>query len=1111
MTVGETTCGTSRFDCFFATHGYEDLYDTARQLIGILDEITSKYKWANFVDLNGFIIRSENMAGHVTPFIWTTLFQMIWNTVCTVPYYGKPDAIKSTTSCFSDCIRRGGGDTCDCPENSEGGWTCANERQCNFEKLNPVPWEIVLDGPTYYAKLNSDTKESCFDVDVITTSISSDDREEVLSNDKRIMTQIKDIGSEKMQHTSRNLISDDYECSKRTRVWCGSKGEAWGLSIGIFFTGVITLIISSYMQKKRTLSSSPSSVTNNDDKVEKIEFQNDYEDQQQSVLLPKEHLHSLGCARLLASFHIVLGHLYAKGAIENFYFFGWGYTWVPWFFVLSGYVLTHARLHSSDPSHVDGPFYHVAKRLSTIFPVYAFSVVFSLIIRMKRGADLPNAMVLIAQSFLLQTWIPLWTEKALQGQCWFLSNLILYWIGFGPLYKLLRNLSLKWTSYLLLFISILPWITVLVPVIDDNIANNWYAEHRYGETASSVDIWTVMLKFHPLFYMHVFVFGMLLAIFRTHLKRQVIKKEDSSPDLFIKVMKFIIRFGASLGYLGLILVFSIEEIQPVSYKLSARLSILLPLQGLMILGLSPLPQQEDTDPTTKRGIVQDPLAILFALAPAWVGDLSYCQYVLQFPLYSVFPVEQITNPSFFMFLLGGSVLCLKLLHEPCTNGWRYILKADTRFGSLFLLVLPASLLAFILGISKVAYTSNYPVIEGMLIWNATNYTLSSPYVRLAPEAVDMQLNWTISSDIDVRTTSSQMNPSILFREDGEGNTEIIRSVRLNAVGMRVTEGKRHNGKRVTEILEVFDSSILLQSEMFEGNLSVGFDDEDHVKKWGLDGVNSLVSLDMTLLSHLGKNTKWSDLCEPEPMYNKEEKMLKRKQVLGPEDPKLFELPKRPGFTSDWGLSFSSYPPASLLSYDSSSNCKWESQAVMQMHLASRGQALASGEKAPGVKLNCGHDDRPEKNWISFTYKEHLYYIYSIEPHVVVHVRISDGACVESYETSFSNLIELANQGVNIRGSATALRYSEDEYLALLHTYDSAMGYRTLAYTFEAEPPFRVRRVSKPLSLQGGGLAFASSLSLQGGKVLVGYGENDQAARVLVMSEEYFETMFDWCQ
>ena len=46
----------------------------------------------------------------------------------------------------------------------------------------------------------------------------------------------------------------------------------------------------------------------------------------------------------MGSTHVVVGHLFAKGVTDPVYFFGWGFTWVPWFFMLSGFVLFSAYL-----------------------------------------------------------------------------------------------------------------------------------------------------------------------------------------------------------------------------------------------------------------------------------------------------------------------------------------------------------------------------------------------------------------------------------------------------------------------------------------------------------------------------------------------------------------------------------------------------------------------------------------------------------------------------------------------------------------------------------------------------------------------------------------------
>ena len=118
-----------------------------------------------------------------------------------------------------------------------------------------------------------------------------------------------------------------------------------------------------------------------------------------------ERITSLGPARFMASMHIVAGHLYQKSALGPLHLLSWGYTWVPWFFMLSGYVLMHARLNSRKPNKLDHPLTSLWKRTSSIFPMYAIGVVLDMLCFCFRGTKLPDYQVLIAQSFLLQSWV----------------------------------------------------------------------------------------------------------------------------------------------------------------------------------------------------------------------------------------------------------------------------------------------------------------------------------------------------------------------------------------------------------------------------------------------------------------------------------------------------------------------------------------------------------------------------------------------------------------------------------------------------------------------------------------------------------------------------------
>ena len=138
------------------------------------------------------------------------------------------------------------------------------------------------------------------------------------------------------------------------------------------------------------------------------------------------------------------------------------------------------------------------------------------------------------------------------------------------------------------------------------------------------------------------------------------------------------------------------------------------------------------------------------------------------------------------------------------------------------------------------------------------------------------------------------------------------------------------------------------------------------------------------------------------------------------------------------------------------------------------------------------------------------------PHRILQTRAADGACVQSYETSSYaplNDLRAAYPTLALHGSATATRYGDGTYLALLHAKDAAGKYTTFAYKFRASPPFDVVAVSRPLPLAGVADAnFASGLMLSPGtdKVVVSYGARDAEARALVMPVAHLEYLFDAC-
>ena len=92
---------------------------------------------------------------------------------------------------------------------------------------------------------------------------------------------------------------------------------------------------------------------------------------------PRGERFAFGAARYAASLHVVLGHLNARGLAQPWrlgtlccseslreslmrYLCCWGYTWVPWFFMLSGFILCAAE--TQNPRN-EASWPYVARRL----------------------------------------------------------------------------------------------------------------------------------------------------------------------------------------------------------------------------------------------------------------------------------------------------------------------------------------------------------------------------------------------------------------------------------------------------------------------------------------------------------------------------------------------------------------------------------------------------------------------------------------------------------------------------------------------------------------------------------------------------------------------------
>ena len=919
----------------------------------------------------------------------------------------------------------------------------------------------------------------------------------------------------------------------------------------------------------------------------------------------------LNAARILASFHIVIGHLYQKsgvlgGEMRCVYLFAWGYTWVPWFFMMSGFVLTHARLKSKQPSRRESVVLFIKKRTAVIYPVYALSVLLAYLIDWWRDKALPPWYVGLSQGLLAQSWLPWLPEKSVQLHCWFLSAMVPYWALFDIVLHglVLRVTRLTTCCLALLLFSLPPWAAYIFPSQVGG-RSDWYSTHRTGVLEDEVDYIVVTLKFSPICYFHVFVFGMLLARTRYLVSVEIAKASSqagiqleagSSLEQIVDATRrqrgsifqnarrrlsgirqsfvgsgklahpshggtstlqsaaatglaFLFRYGATTSYIGLLCVFTIEELKPPSWKISARLSVLILLQGLLLVGLCPIEE-------ARRW--HDPVEWLLSHAPPAWGNVSYAQYILQFLAYAVWPREFLTSwwelGLFFLFLLASSYLTVETIIAP--------------FGTLWHRAKPRTTLAVACGFSAVFASccaidkelrsaskggGGAALLDGcgnpLDTSPAAAAALPPPYVRMAEEAIDVRLNWT-AAEGDFAEHRTLINPSLLWhggRMLRAARAHAVTCARNSSVVWSAEQSERWDmadtpehawqvGDPTIVYTTTWHSDVAYDSNSSGGSAAAwaGWD----VAAWGLDGAGPLRKVALGREGGPGGDAQWGGLCEVKPRWLEVNRTLWRTVVTGPEDPKLGLFPSTFASTGESDaagvvrLVFDSMPPKSAAAAVNAgvaatvdpSGQEPEAAEIVEDGCAARPKyqmfqtttpleaVEGGGYRAQGAKSTCGEDTQHEKNWISFADGDALRYVHAVSDHVVK-TQDAQGQCLPGavytapgrgspMAVALAELKGTSADDVGLHGSGSAVDWDGGSRLALFHTKDAHDAYVTYAYTMQASSPYGVIAVSRPLPLAGANGAFASSLAIPpgGDKVVVAYGVADAESRALVMSK-----------
>jgi hypothetical protein len=207
--------------------------------------------------------------------------------------------------------------------------------------------------------------------------------------------------------------------------------------------------------------------------------------------------------------------------------------------------------------------------------------------------------------------------------------MLFYWVMFHRIFHRVQSLSNTGVLAMALTAS------VLLPVAYELATfrtPNWSAAHHYFGTHSGVDIAVVVLKYHPLAYVHMFVLGCCLPRLRSQAQQAA-------------WMKPVLPYLASLGYATLILLFCTVGDAVPGYKLSFRLGMVSIVQAALLVGLC--------NP-------QDLLGRVFSHPVLkQLGNYGFAQYIFQFLAYAWYHAatgKNVVDIRYFLLLFSTAVL-----------------------------------------------------------------------------------------------------------------------------------------------------------------------------------------------------------------------------------------------------------------------------------------------------------------------------------------------------------------------------------------------------------------------------------------------------------------------
>lgn len=327
---------------------------------------------------------------------------------------------------------------------------------------------------------------------------------------------------------------------------------------------------------------------------------------------------ALDFPRFLAAIHVATYHAWTSTSVprsELPNFLLWGYTWVPFFFLLSGFVLFFSKAQAEGSSEVEASKFGFAgrgrawlwlwKRWISMYPLFVLSLVLGLWGVPFFAHPEGMWMALVNMLLMLQAWAwelrctehvalcaySVWNEPA-----WFVSALFFCWLTFPLAYRQLHRMggcacaALASGLYAVSFWELVTW------------RNLSFEQLQHAEQIGAI------ASRNPITNLNKFLLGAVLA--RLVLLRCHVSAPDQGRVLQMQRLPCCIAYAATPASTALLVCF--VRLNPDTTE--GREAIIVGLFGLLICSLA---------------AGRDPLAQVLGLpCLAWWGKFSYGIYIL---------------------------------------------------------------------------------------------------------------------------------------------------------------------------------------------------------------------------------------------------------------------------------------------------------------------------------------------------------------------------------------------------------------------------------------------------------------------------------------------------